>query len=35
MIQQKDMEKVGLIIGGVGLVLGYFMLVMLGSNGLL
>jgi len=29
------MEKVGLIIGGVGLVLGYFMLVMLGSNGLL
>ena len=35
MIQQKDMEKVGLIIGGVGLVLGYSMLVMLGSNGLL
>lgn len=35
MILQKDMEKVGLIIGGVGLVLGYFMLVMLGSSGLL
>lgn len=35
MIQQKDMEKVGLIMGGVGLVLGYSMLVMLGSSGLL
>lgn len=33
MIQQKDMEKVGLIMGFVGLVLGYSMLILLGSNG--
>ena len=35
MIQQKDMEKVGLIMGAIGLVLGYAMLIVLGSNGLL
>lgn len=35
MIQQKDMEKVGLIMGAIGLVLGYTMLIILGSNGLL
>lgn len=35
MIQQKDMEKVGLIMGAIGLVLGYSMLIILGSNGLL
>lgn len=35
MIQQKDMEKVGLIMGAIGLILGYSMLIVLGSNGLL
>ncbi|WP_289706097.1 SLC13 family permease [Phocaeicola sartorii] len=35
MIQQKNMEKVGLIMGAIGLVLGYTMLIILGSNGLL
>ena len=35
MIQQKDMEKVGLIMGLIGLVLGYSMLIVLGSNGFL
>lgn len=35
MIQQKDMEKVGLIMGVIGLLLGYTMLIILGSNGLL
>lgn len=35
MIQQKDMEKVGLIMGAIGFVLGYTMLIILGSNGLL
>lgn len=35
MIQQKDMEKTGLIIGFVGLLLGYAMLIVLGSNGLI
>lgn len=35
MIQQKDMEKVGLIMVAIGLVLGYAMLIVLGSNGLL
>ena len=35
MIQQKDMEKVGLAMGGVGLLLGYTMLIILGSNDLL
>lgn len=35
MIQQKDMEKVGLAMGVVGLLLGYTMLIILGSNDLL
>ncbi|MBQ4917020.1 MAG: SLC13 family permease [Muribaculaceae bacterium] len=35
LIEQKDMAKVGLIIGIVGLVLGYIMLYVLGSNGLI
>lgn len=35
MIQQKDMEKVGIIMGAIGLVLGYVMLIFLGSSGLL
>ncbi|MGN0036771.1 MAG: SLC13 family permease [Bacteroidaceae bacterium] len=35
LIRMRDMEKVGLLIGGIGLVLGYLMLVVLGSNGLL
>lgn len=35
MIQQKDMEKVGLIMGAIGLILGYTMLIFLGSNGLI
>lgn len=35
MIKQKDMEIVGIIMGVVGLVLGYLMLIMLGSNGLI
>ena len=35
MIEQKDMEKVGIIMGVVGLILGYSMLVILGSNGIL
>ena len=35
LIEQKDMAKVGLIIGIVGLVLGYVMLYVLGSNGLI
>ncbi len=35
MIQQKDMEKVGVIMGVIGLILGYTMLVILGSNKLL
>lgn len=35
MIEQKDMEKVGIIMGIVGLILGYSMLVILGSNGIL
>ena len=33
MIQLKDMEKVGLVMGLIGLLLGYTMLVILGSNG--
>ena len=32
MIQQKDMVKTGIIMGAVGLVLGYTMLMILGSN---
>lgn len=35
MIQQKDMEVVGIIMGVVGLVLGYLMLIVLGSSGIL
>ena len=35
LIEQKDMAKVGIIIGLVGLVLGYVMLYILGSNGLI
>ena len=35
MIEQKDMEKVGIIMGIVGLILGYSMLVILGSNEIL
>jgi sodium-dependent dicarboxylate transporter 2/3/5 len=33
MIEQKDMVKTGLIMGIVGLVLGYAMLIVLGSTG--
>ena len=33
MIEQKDMVKTGLIMGIVGLVLGYGMLIVLGSTG--
>ena len=35
MIKQKEMEKVGIIMGIIGLLLGYTMLIILGSNGLL
>ena len=35
MIQQRDMEKVGIIMGIIGLVLGYTMLILLGSYGIL
>ena len=35
MIQQKDMVKTGIIMGAVGLVLGYTMLMILGSNGII
>lgn len=35
MIQQKDMERTGLIMGIVGLILGYTMLIFLGANNLL
>ena len=35
MIEQKDMIKTGLIIGVIGLSLGYGMLIILGSNGLI
>ena len=35
MIEQKDMIKTGLIIGAIGLSLGYGMLIILGSNGLI
>ena len=34
-ISQKDMMKAGLIMGVIGLVLGYLMLIILGSHGLL
>lgn len=33
LIQQKDMVKVGIIIGVISLILGYTMLIFLGSNG--
>lgn len=33
MIEQKDMQKVGIAIGAIGLILGYGMLILLGSNG--
>lgn len=35
LIQQKDMEKVGIVMGVIGLVLGYSMLIFLGSMGIL
>ena len=35
LIEQKDMAKVGIIMGVIGLVLGYGMLIVLGSSGLL
>ena len=35
LIQQKDMVKVGLIVGLVSLLLGYGVLIFLGSNGLI
>jgi sodium-dependent dicarboxylate transporter 2/3/5 len=35
MIEQKEMVKTGLIMGIVGLVLGYAMLIVLGSTGLI
>ena len=35
MIRLRDMEKVGLVMGVIGLLLGYTMLVILGSNGVL
>ena len=34
-IQQKDMMKVGIWVGIMGIVLGYLMLILLGSNGLI
>jgi sodium-dependent dicarboxylate transporter 2/3/5 len=33
MIEQKEMVKTGLFMGIVGLVLGYVMLIVLGSSG--
>jgi sodium-dependent dicarboxylate transporter 2/3/5 len=35
LIEQKDMVKVGVVLGLVGLVLGYGVLIILGSNGLI
>lgn len=35
MIEQKDMVKTGVVMGAIGLVLGYTMLIILGSNGLI
>ena len=35
MIEQKDMVKTGVIMGAVGLILGYIMLMILGANGLI
>jgi sodium-dependent dicarboxylate transporter 2/3/5 len=34
MIEQKDMVKTGIIMGAIGLVIGYSMLMILGMNGL-
>ena len=33
LIEQKNMAKVGIIMGLIGLVFGYIMLIILGSNG--
>ena len=35
MIEQKDMVKTGVIMGALGLAIGYTMLIVLGSNGLI
>ena len=35
MIEQKDMVRTGIIMGAVGLVIGYVMLMLLGANGLI
>ena len=35
MIEQKDMVKTGVIMGAIGLSLGYLMLILLGTNGLI
>lgn len=35
LIRQTDMEKVGIIMGAIGLVIGYSVLMVLGANGLL
>ena len=35
LIEQRDMAKVGLIMGAIGLLVGYTMLIILGSNGLI
>ena len=35
MIEQKDMVKTGVLMGVIGLSLGYLMLILLGSNGLI
>ena len=35
MIEQKDMVKAGVIMGALGLAIGYTMLIVLGSNGLI
>lgn len=35
MIEQKDMVKTGVIMGAIGLILGYLMLILLGVNGLI
>ena len=33
LIKEKDMAKVGIIMGLIGLVIGYIMLIILGTNG--
>jgi sodium-dependent dicarboxylate transporter 2/3/5 len=35
MIEQKDMVRTGVIMGAVGLIIGYVMLMLLGANGLI